>query len=231
LKKIFWSILLLFLLPFATVSNAVSIGVKTGDKVAYDISTQGDLEQLGGFGPLGISKAIEGEVTGVSGNIVTIKVTFTFQNETTLTLPGSTTDLGDNLFDFWIIPAGLNKDDQIAKDMYVNETRTETWLGVQRTVCYFAALRSGGGMTFNMTGHFDRETGITFSFFVGLFSDGAVQASLTMTIKSASMISPPPGPAPGIPGFPLESILLGIAISIAALTILRSRRTNPKITA
>jgi len=223
--------LLLFLLSSVSVSNAVSIGVKTGDKVAYDVATQGDLEQLGGLGPLGISKALEGEVTGVSGNVVTIKVTFTFQNDTEFTIPSTTSDLSDDSFDFWIIPAGLNVGDKIVTDMYVNETRTETWLGVQRTVCYTARLMGGGGMTFNMTGHFDRETGIAFSFFVGLFSDGAVQASLTMTIKSASMISPPPpSPTSGIPGFPIESILLGIAISIAALTILRSRRTSPKIT-
>ena len=115
--------------------------------------------------------------------------------------------------------------------MYVNETRSETWLGVQRTVCYTARLMGGGGMTFNITGHYDRETGIAFSLFVGLLSDGAVQASFVMTIKSASMISPPSQPpASGIPGFPIESVLLGIAISIAALTILRSRRTSPKIT-
>jgi len=226
--------LLLFLLSSISVSNAVSIGVKTGDKVAYDVTTQGDLEQLGGLGPLGISKAIEGEVTGVSGNVVTITVTFTFQNDTKRTFPGSITDLGDNSFDFWIIPSGLNSGDLIVSGdvtLGVNETRTETWLGVQRTVCYTARLMGGGGMTFNITGHYDRETGIAFSLFVGLLSDGAVQASFVMTIKSASMISPPSQPpsASGIPGFPIESILLGIAISIAALTILRSRRTSPKI--
>lgn len=36
-------------------------------------------------------------------------------------------------------------------------------------------------------------------------------------------------PAAGIPGFPIESILLGIAISVAMLTTLKSRKTDPKI--
>jgi len=79
---------------------------------------------------------------------------------------------------------------------------------------------------------YDRQSGIAFSFFVGLSRGIVVLASLAMTIKSASMISPPsppPGPAPGIPGFPIESVLLGIAITAATLTILRNRRTSSKI--
>ena len=109
--------------------------------------------------------------------------------------------------------------------MYVNETRSETWLGVQRTVCYVAMLGSTEDMLFNLTGHYDRETGIAFSFFVGLSRGIVVLGSLTMIIKSASMISPPPSPAPGIPGFPIESILLGIATAAATLAILRNRKT------
>jgi len=39
-------------------------------------------------------------------------------------------------------------------------------------------------------------------------------------------VIPPPSqpPATGIPGFPIESILLGIAVAVAALTITRSKK-------
>jgi len=218
-------ILTLFLLFSLPVSNAVTVGVKPGDKVAYDITTEGDIGLIGERTALGLSKTLEIQVTAVSGSVITLKLTFTFQNGTKLTITSGTIDLGDDIADFWIIPAGLNKGDIVPPDMGVNETRTETWLGVQRTVCYVATLGSVEDMLFNLTGHYDRETGIAFSFFVGLSRGIIVLGSLTMTIKSASMISPPPNPAPGIPGFPIESILLGIATAAATLAILRNRKT------
>jgi len=222
LKLLILTLFLLFSLP---VSNAVTVGVKPGDKVAYNITTQGDVGFIGEMGYLGLSKAIEIEVKDVSGNVVTTTVALTFQNGTKLTITSYTNDLGDDVSDFWIIPAGLNKGDMVPPDMWVNETRTETWLGMQRIVCYVAMLGSIEDMTFNLTGHYDRETGVAFSFFVGLSRGIIVLASLTMTINSASMISPPPSSAPGIPGFPIESILLGIAIAAATLGILRNRKT------
>jgi hypothetical protein len=197
--------------------------------MAYDITTHGDPGFIGEMGALGLSKAVEFEVTGVSGNIVTTTVALTFQNGTKLTITSYTNDLGDDIADFWIIPAGLNKGDIVPPDMRVNETRTETWLGVQRTVCYVATLGSIEDMLFNLTGHYDRETGIAFSFFVGLSRGIVVLGSLTMTIESASMISASPqGSAPGIPGFPIESIMLGIAITAATLAIFRNRKASPK---
>jgi len=48
--------------------------------------------------------------------------------------------------------------------------------------------------------------------------------AITIEIKGP----PPPPSSSGIPGFPIESILLGIAISIAALMIHKGRRTNPR---
>jgi len=226
LKLLILTLFLLFSLP---VSNAVTVGVKPGDKVVYDITTEGDIGLIGERTALGLSKAIEFEVTGVSGNVITLKSTFTFQNGTKLTILSGTIDLGDDIADFWIIPAGLNKGDIVPPDMWVNETRIETWLGVQRTVCYVATLGSVEDMLFNLTGHYDRETGIAFSFFVGLSRGIVVLGSLTMTIKSASMISASPqGSAPGIPGFPIESIMLGIAITAATLAIFRNRKASPK---
>jgi len=222
LKLLILTLFLLFSLP---VSNAVTVGVKPGDKVAYDITTEGDIGLIGERTALGLSKAIDIEVIAVSGSVITLKLTFTFQNDTKLTILSGTIDLGDDIADFWIIPAGLNKGDIVPPDMGVNETRAETWLGVQRTVCYVATLGSIEDMLFNLTGHYDRETGIAFSFFVGLSRGIVVLGSLTMTIKSASMISPPPSSAPGIPGFPIESILLGIATAAATLAILRNRKT------
>ena len=228
-KKIPCLLLSLFLLASLPVSNAVSIGVKTGDKLVYDIASQGDLKSIAvGMEFYGLFKAAEIDFTGISGNLVNYSLILTFQNETKRTSPLSA-DLGDNSFDLWIIPAGLNPGDKItALDMPVNETRTETWLGVTRTICYFGyltALPSGGGAILNATGHYDRETGICFSLFLGVSKGGAMLASLVFTIKSASVIPPPSQPpATGIPGFPIESILLGIAVAVAALTITRSKK-------
>jgi len=220
-------ILALFLLVSLPVSSAVTVGVKPGDKVAYDITTQGDVGFIGMMGYLGLSKTVEVEVTDVSGNVVTTTVALTFQNGSGLTITSYPNDLGDDISDFWIIPAGLDKGDVVPPDMCVNETRTETWLDVQRTVCYVAMLRSIEDMSFNLTGHYDRDTGIAFLLFVGLSRGVVVLGSLTMTIKSASMISasPPPGSTQGIPGFPIESILLGIATAAVTLAILRNRKT------
>jgi len=220
-------ILALFLLVSLPVSNAVTVGVKPGDKVAYDIATEGDVGFIGMMRYLGLSKTVEIEVTDVSGNVVTTTVALTFQNGSGLTITSYPNDLGDDLSDYWIIPAGLNTGDIVPPDMWVNETRTETWLGKQRTVCYVAMLGIIEDMLFNLTGHYDRETGIAFSLFVGLSRGVVVLGSLTMIIKSASMISasPPPSSTQGIPGFPVESILLGIATAAVTLAILRNRKT------
>ena len=184
-------VLLLFLSPLVPASDAVSVGVTPGDKVSYGVSIYGNLSILGVTGltvpPI---KAADIEVKGVSGSIINFTATVTFQNGTKAPSSSSTMNLSANTFGLWIIPAGLNKDDPVGlgPGVVVNETRNEFWLKAKRTICYFAFLASTGVRTVNVTGYYDRETGICFSFFVGVLEDSVVKASFAMTIQSASMI-------------------------------------------
>jgi len=226
LKRALGVLLTLFLLASLPVSNAASMGLKPGDKVAYDVSSQGDLELVGGE-LVGLIKVLEIDVRGVSGNVLRLNVTCTLQNGTKLRYVPL--QFGEASFDFWIIPANLSRGDKALQDTWVNETRNEVWLGFKRGVCYAARLMRLGELTFNWTGHYDRRTGVAFSYFYGVFNGSAIQASYTFTIRSASMISED-APLPPAPGIPTELILLGIAISVAAIMILRSRRAKPKTT-
>ena len=191
MKKILWPMLLLFLSTLVPTSNAVSVGVKPGDKVSYGVSIYGNLSILGVTGltvpPI---NAADIEVKGVSGSVINFTATVTFQNGTKAPPSSSTMNLSANTFGLWIIPAGLNKGDPVGLGpcVVVNETRSEIWLKARRTICYFALLASTGVRTVNVTGHYDRETGICFSFFVGVLEDSVVKASFAMTIQSASMI-------------------------------------------
>jgi len=194
--------------------------------VTYDVSSQGDLELLGGE-LVGLTKVLEIDVRGVSGNVLRLNVTYTLQNGTKLKYVPP--QLGEASFDFWIIPANLSRGDKALQDTWVNETRNEVWLGFKRGVCYAARLMRLGELTFNWTGHYDRRTGVAFSYFYGVFNGSALQASCTFTIRSASMISED-APLPPALGIPTELILLGIAISVAAIMILRSRRAKPRTT-
>jgi hypothetical protein len=184
--------LLLFLSTLVPASDAVSVGVKPGDKVSYGVSIYGNLSI---FGVTGLTvppiNAADIEVKGVSGSVINFTATVTFQNGTNAPPTYSTMNLSTNTFGLWIIPAGLNKDDPVGlgPGVVVNETRNEIWLKAKRTVCYFAFLSSTGVRTVNVTGHYDQKTGICFSFFVGVLEDSVVKASFAMTIQSASMIA------------------------------------------
>jgi hypothetical protein len=71
----------------------------------------------------------------------------------------------------------------------VNSIRTERWLGVERTVCYVSKITSSGGLSINITGRYDRVTGVAFTFFIGVTGGSAGTVSIAGTIISASMIS------------------------------------------
>ena len=226
MKRVLGFLLTLFLFASLPVSNAASMGLKPRDKVTYDVSSQGDLELVGGEF-VGLMKVLEIEVRGISGNVLKLDVTYTLQNGTRLKYV-PLTQLRNDSFDFWIIPANLSRGDKALPDTWVNETRTETWLGFKRGVCYAARLMRLGELTFNWTGHYDRKTGVAFSYFYGVFKGSIIQASCTYTIQSASMITED-APLPPAPGIPTELILLGIAVLVAALIILRNRR-RPRTT-
>jgi len=187
LRRFLVFILALSLLASVSISNAISLGVEPGDRVAYDVSSQGDLELVGGE-LVGLTKILEIDVIGVSGNVLRLDVTYTLQNGTKLKYV-PLTQLSNDSFDFWIIPANLSQGDKALPDTWVNETRTETWLGFKRGVCYAARLMRLGELTFNWTGHYDRKTGVAFSYFYGVFNGSVIQASCTYTIRSASMIT------------------------------------------
>jgi len=59
-----------------------------------------------------------------------------------------------------------------------------------------------------------------YTISVTAYQSNKQTATKTINIK----IQGPPPPSPGVPGFPIESIMVGIAISLAALIMLRRRR-------
>jgi hypothetical protein len=209
-----------------TTTTAISVGVKQGDKVAYGFSTQGNLQTIPSLALFGSLKSSELQVTSVSGNVINTAIITTLQNETKITRADKL-EVGSGFTFMFIIPAGLNRGDLVGRmgplSLIVNDTRTERWLGVERTVCYAARLVSEGGQTLNVTGHYDRETGIAFSFFVG-FRSSAGPISLTVTIMSASMISVPTNPQTTIWGLSVIALPVVGIIGLIAFVVIRQRK-------
>jgi hypothetical protein len=79
----------------------------------------------------------------------------------------------------------------------------------------------------NLSNTRDADGFMTAYLATGNFVTGELLSTITTTSTPASvttMSTGPEGPSTGVPGFPAESIVLGFAIGLAALIILRQRK-------
>ncbi len=131
----FITLIVLILLLLTVIPNAestVSVGVKKGDWIEYQVSTTGS--------PPGEHDAKWGkmEVTNVQGEIINLNVTTQFSNGTFLyeniTLNLETGQLGDDFF----VPANLTTGDvffdALAGNITISGVEQRTYAGTERTV-------------------------------------------------------------------------------------------------
>ncbi len=146
---------------FTAVSSAnVSVGVKKGDWIEYQVVTTGNLENHD-------AQWARMEVTDVQGPVLNLNMTTLFTNGTYLnekiSLNLQTGHLGDDFF----IPANLSTGevfyDARVGNVTIQSSKMQMYVGVQRTVLIgTVAAANNGGMT---TFEWDQQTGILVQAF------------------------------------------------------------------
>ena len=134
----------------ASAASAVSVGVKQGDWIEYQVTVTGTPPQ--GHD----AKWAKMEVAQVQGNAINLNVTTQFTNSSYLyeniTLNLETGQLGDDFF----VPANLNVGDVFfdanAGNITINGMQEKTYVGVSRTVV--------SGSTPQTSFFWDQQTGI-----------------------------------------------------------------------
>ena len=150
--KLALALIVLFLSADAMVaSGAVSMGVKEGDWIEYEVAFTGDSS----FGHDVVWARLD--VAAVQGNAFTVNITTKSSSgeltKETYSFDLETGELGDD----FIIPANLNKGDTFFNKNQGNITITgserKTLLGAERTVLTASVAES--------TYHWDKVTGVT----------------------------------------------------------------------
>lgn len=146
--------------------GAVTVGVKAGDWIKYQISASGDTSE--GFGDINQTDWMKGEVSSVSGTSVTMQMIAHYKNGSTAPIQTLVGDVaaGSGDLSFILIPADLKEGDTLqlamfgSSNMVINDTVSRTYAGASRSANHFGVSASGGGFTVAANAYWDQATGI-----------------------------------------------------------------------
>ena len=150
------SLLIVGLYAVAITSAAISVGVKSGDWVEYQVSSTGALD------PAHSIAAAKMEVLSVQGAIIQVNIISTYSNGTQVSTRSELNLQTEELIDNFIIPAGLKTNDefydaQAKSNVTIAGVEQQTYAGAMRTV-----VRAMVNTTSNYNTYiWDQATGIS----------------------------------------------------------------------
>jgi hypothetical protein len=209
------AILIVTALFMAATFADVSIGVKKGDWIEYQVVTTGNLENHD-------SQWASMEVTDVQGPVLSLNVTTLFNNgtyfyEPNIVLNLQTGHLGDDFF----IPANLTTGDAFYDVRLGNITLTnsqqKTYVGAQRTVLTGTVVTTNGTET--TTFKWDKQTGIM----VQAFSNYTDYNFTMATVANGTNIWQPQTPVNATPIYALITAIVIVVVAVAAILVWRKK--------
>ena len=160
----------------STVNANVTIGVKAGDWMEYNVTYVGS-----GDPPEEYPNWFKFQITSVQGTSITGKMTYEMLNETTTT-DTYTYDLKIGVLQLLVVPAGLTYADVFYHEDYGNITIAGTEEGT-----YAGGTRTAFYATFNeITVYWDKPTGIFLQSKQDILNDNNETIEQTVTISATN---------------------------------------------
>jgi hypothetical protein len=199
---------------FAVAFADVSVGVKKGDWIDYQVAITGNLEDHD-------AQRARTEVTDVQGPVLYLNMTTLFTNGTytyeNITLNLQTGHLGDDFF----IPANLSTGDVFYDvrigNVTITSSQQKTCVGTQRTVLIGTVATTNNTET--TTFEWDKQTGIL----VQAFSNYTDYNFTMATVANGTNMWQPQAPVDLTPFYVLVTTIIILVVVVAVILVWRKK--------
>jgi len=210
------SFILISLVP-AVVLSDVSVGVKVGDYVEYNVTHTGNIDQLHDLSYFRM------EVVSVQGKEITISISMRFSNGTTLPLTENINLDTGQMADELIIPANLNAGEafldknQDLGNLTISGVEQKTFAGATRTV-----LTASGSLT---SYFWDKSTGVRVESI-----STEPNYTLTSTMDKTNMWQPQLFGLEPTVFYAIIIVIIVIVVASIAIFVTHRKKISPALT-